>query len=416
VVGLRIGVFSDTHVGRCIPSEVRELRRQAFRYAFSRAIDAFIEERVDCVIHAGDLFEKAYMTPGDSMFVKEELHRLVEELGLGESSIIVVRGNHDGTPERSALDYVKHPLARYLKVLGDRMLRGEVESLSLEEVTITALGYHPFIRAKFQVAKPLIEKALAKGGFRVLVLHSFIEGLQPIPPGCPSHSTIRLSDLKRLPVDLVVAGHYHGYVKPYPKPLVLTPGATEAINLTDEGPFGVYVIENGKPRFVEINRLYDICNLEVSSYGAVKPASWFISEVSKSLEAYRERLKALGKRGIARLSVKGITSDDAFELERKLKKIAESEATEPILHVVLVCEVSEMGSERVPLPSIPTMDEVLERVFQPLDQVMERVQELKNEVVSELEEYASERTHILIDSRRRRFVEEWVRLLEEVCR
>jgi len=412
---LRIGVFSDTHVGRCIPSEVRDLRREAFRYAFSQAIDTFIRERVDFVIHAGDLFEKAYMTPGDSMFVKDELHRLVEQLGLGDSSIIMVRGNHDGTAERSALDYVRHPLAKYLKVLGDRMLMGEVEQLSLDGVTVTGLGYHPFIRGKFEAAKPLIEKAFTREGFNILIVHSFVEGLHPIPPGQPLHSTIPLQELRELPVDMVVAGHYHGHIEPYKSPLILTPGATEAINLTDKGPFGIYIVEDGKPRFVEVQRLYEVGSLNVSSHDVVKPASWFLSEASRSLEGFRERLKASGRTGIARLAVEGVTSDDAFELERKLRRLAEDETSDPILHVMLICKVAEAGSGFTP-PAILTREEVLRRVFQPLDQVMDVVLELIEDVDAELEEHASERTHILTDARRRRFVERWIKLLEEVTR
>ena len=67
---LRIGVFSDTHVGRNIPRVLRDARRKAFRHAFKQAIDIFIENDVDYVIHAGDLFEKRSMTPDDAVFVK----------------------------------------------------------------------------------------------------------------------------------------------------------------------------------------------------------------------------------------------------------------------------------------------------------------------------------------------------------
>ncbi|MEM1552989.1 MAG: exonuclease SbcCD subunit D, partial [Candidatus Bathyarchaeia archaeon] len=66
---VKLGVFADTHVGRSIPNVISEHRRQAFRHAFSQAINIFIKERVEYVIHAGDLFEKRSMTPSDSLFV-----------------------------------------------------------------------------------------------------------------------------------------------------------------------------------------------------------------------------------------------------------------------------------------------------------------------------------------------------------
>ncbi|MEM3747998.1 MAG: metallophosphoesterase, partial [Thermoproteota archaeon] len=125
---MKIGVFADTHIGRNIPREVGELRRKAYRHAFTQAINIFVKEKVECVIHLGDLFEKRSMMSEDSVFVKEELQRLVnsirEEHG-GEVSVFLIRGNHDGALDNNALDFVKHPLAKYLKVVGEAAIRGE---------------------------------------------------------------------------------------------------------------------------------------------------------------------------------------------------------------------------------------------------------------------------------------------------
>ncbi|MBS7622778.1 metallophosphoesterase, partial [Candidatus Bathyarchaeota archaeon] len=99
---MKIGVFADTHVGRCIPRAIGDLRRQAYRHAFTEAVNIFIKEGVDHLIHGGDMFEKRSMTPAESLFVKDELQRLADSIGDLHSKhvkIFMVRGNHDGTAE-----------------------------------------------------------------------------------------------------------------------------------------------------------------------------------------------------------------------------------------------------------------------------------------------------------------------------
>ena len=145
--GLRIGVFSDTHVGRNIPRVLRDARRRAFRHAFKQVIDIFIENDVDYVIHAGDLFEKRSMTPNDAVFVKWEFYRLaktIEERSGKRIEIITVRGNHDGSPSSSALDFITHPMAEYFKVIGEKTLEGVEEAYVGDGLNVIGMGYHPY--------------------------------------------------------------------------------------------------------------------------------------------------------------------------------------------------------------------------------------------------------------------------------
>src|SRR5271157_3308937 len=146
---IKVGVLSDTHVGCAVPKVIGDLRREAFRKAFSTAIDAFIAENVEYVIHCGDLFERRTMTPQDSVFVKNEFQRLVDSLH-GQIKIFIVRGNHDGTTENSSLDYVKHPLAEYFTVLGDGSLKGSPELFDDGVMAVQGLGYTPYPAVKLE--------------------------------------------------------------------------------------------------------------------------------------------------------------------------------------------------------------------------------------------------------------------------
>lgn len=88
---IRIGVFSDIHVGRNIPRVLGDAGGKAFHHAFKQAVTVFVGEKVDYVLHGGDLFEKRSMMLEDAVSVKEELYRLIKESGKNVE-IIVVRG------------------------------------------------------------------------------------------------------------------------------------------------------------------------------------------------------------------------------------------------------------------------------------------------------------------------------------
>jgi DNA repair exonuclease SbcCD nuclease subunit len=184
---LKIGILADTHVGRNIPRVVGDLRREAYRYAFAKAMNILINENVDYVIHAGDLFEKRSMSSDDSMYVKNEFQRLIDSIKAKSGKdvqILVVRGNHDGTLDNNALDYVEHPLAKYLKVIGDETLRGKPEIFDDGTLSAVAVGYTPYIASRFKEIKQTIEDSLSKASNEpFLILHTFISGYHELPPG-----------------------------------------------------------------------------------------------------------------------------------------------------------------------------------------------------------------------------------------
>ncbi|MEM2962282.1 MAG: metallophosphoesterase [Candidatus Bathyarchaeia archaeon] len=415
----KIGVFSDTHIGRCIPRAVGELRRMAYKHSFTQAINIFIDEGVDCAIHAGDLFEKRSMTPEDSVFVKEELQRLVDSIHdrYGKDlEIFMVRGNHDGTYESNALDYVRHPLAGYLRVLGDNPLQGLEEEHNFGGLKIAGMGYHPYISGRFREIKPLIRKAFARGdGLKLFIIHNFVEGYHPIPPGTPPHNLLAIGDLTGLGADIVVSGHYHGRLKPVTRDgmMILTPGATEAVDLSDEGPFGVYILEDGEARFRSINPLHEIRNVKVSSKGALKPPRWFIDKALEEVERYTSSLRERGVNGILRLVLTGLTDGDPYDIEDKLAPLLSEvrEETPKLLHVDLVNRV-EAVHHRVPLPALGGGLEYASEILKPLGSSAQEALKIVEEVGLALDERASQRTGLLTGSDRSTFVEKWIKILE----
>jgi DNA repair exonuclease SbcCD nuclease subunit len=413
---LKVGLIADTHVGRNIPRVVGELRREAYRHAFSKAIDIFVEEGIDYVIHAGDLFEKRSMTPSDSLFVKNELHRLVasiKEKWRKNVKIAVVRGNHDGTMDNSALEYVRHPLAEYFKVLGDELLKGKMELFKEEELSIVALGYHPYIASKFEELKPIVKESLSKAsGKRFLVLHAFIRGYHDIPPGIPKHSTLALSDLEDLEADIVVCGHHHTKKEPIKihDKYFITPGATDAIDLADEGKYGVFIMENSSYKFIPIEPLHEIHNIKVSSQGAIKPLEWFIKEAKAKLDSYASSLSS--KMSIVRLVLEGKSTEDPFKLDAELRMLETKlkEVKPSILYIQIENNVESI--EQSFITPMGGQDAFIIEAMKPLGDLVSEAISIAKEVEDILDEKGSQKTGLLMPSDREPFIKKWVDILK----
>ncbi|OYT67903.1 MAG: hypothetical protein B6U65_01555 [Candidatus Wolframiiraptor sp. EX4484-121] len=417
--GLRIGVFSDTHVGRNIPRVLRDARRRAFRHAFRQAIDIFIENDVDYVIHAGDLFEKRSMTPDDAVFVKWEFYRLVkkvEERSGKKIKIIAVRGNHDGSPLSSALDFITHPMAEYFQVIGEGILEGVKEAYVGDGLSVIGMGYHPYARRKFQEASEILREIEADG-YRILILHNYVEAVHDIPPQTPEHSVIRLEDLERLDVDLVITGHHHerlGFKKTGGK-LFLIPGATEAIDLGERGPFGVYILDVEKSglishKFVELEPLQVIGVRRVVSDKPVE-LDWFRRRCLEEIESFALNLD---RDGILKLNVSGVVAGDEpfpqLGLQEEVQKLMER--YDKLIHVEISEDLSSMIRPDVRgVEGRISRDEIVREVFGVLGERAGEAAEIVEDVAMALDEKASERTGLLKELDRRKFSDRWLRFL-----
>jgi len=419
---MKIGIFADTHVGGCTPRAIGEIRREAYRHAFSQAINAFIEEGVDYLIHAGDVFEKRSMLPEDSVFVKEELQRLIDSINDKHSKDVMmfaVRGNHDGAPENNALDYIKHPLAKYLKIIGDGALQGKDEAQVHDGLRLVGVSYHPYISFKFENIKSNIKGSFSgEGVLKILVVHNFVEGYHPIPPGIPRHNFLTVHDFDDLGVDMIIAGHYHTRKEPAEENgmTLLTPGATEAVDLSDEGPYGVYILDGKRPiRFVPIKPLHEIRNIKISSKEAVKPTRWFIDNALAAVSSYASSLQRANTEGILRVVLLGMTDEDPYSMEQPLmSEFSKIRGASPkLLHIELVNRVENVR-QPVVLPALGGGAEFATEILKPLGSSTQEAVRIVEEVGTTLDEKASQKTGLLTGSDRMSFVTRWVDIFEKM--
>jgi len=416
---LKIGVFSDTHVGCAVPKAIGDVRREAFRKAFSTSINIFIQEKVAYVMHIGDLFERRTMLPEDSVFVKQELQRLVNGLN-GKVKILIVRGNHDGTVENSVLDYVKHPLAEYFIVLGEKSLVGEPEIFEDEKIAVQGLGYTAYPVARWSEIKAKVQEQFAKSKakYKFLLFHAFIERQLGLPLQVPKHQVLTFDQFVGLQVNYILCGHQH---KTTPMITVdgisvLTPGATEAVELSDESVHGVYILTlngEGKVDFKPITPLHKLKNIMCGSIGEKHDEEWY---VNNGLALAKNMIESnASDKLILRLLLEGTIEGDKYRVEDKISSaLALMRKDSPNIIYLEVKNDLNMPVISVELNLGELKSEVYSKVFETFsDEKKTGAIELAEEVESMLEEHASSVTGLLTDFHRRRVADKWKKILEE---
>lgn len=213
---MRILHTADTHIGA--RQYGLEERRADFSRAFQQVIEIALEEQVDAVIHAGDLFDDRYPSAED---LHETLQALFRLKGAGIPFLGVV-GNHEQRRGVQWLDlFAQLDLAVHLSE----------KPYELEGIQFYGMDY----AGRRMVRLPKVE-----GG--VLVCHQLLDKVG-------FDGELSLEDLLRTGAQYVLLGDYHEHRVWRDKGVLVTyPGSTERWNLSEREPRGVSLIDLGTGR------------------------------------------------------------------------------------------------------------------------------------------------------------------------
>jgi DNA repair exonuclease SbcCD nuclease subunit len=241
---------ADTHIGA--RQYGFEERRVDFSTAFQRVIDIAIDEKVDAVIHAGDLFDDRTPTAED---LHETLHALFQLKEAGIPFLGVV-GNHEQRRGVQWLDlFAKLNLAVHLGA----------EPYELAGVKFYGLDYS----GRREVKLPPINNG-------VLVCHQMLDRTQ-------SNAELHLNDLINCGAQFVLLGDWHEHeVWRQQNVLVTYSGSTERWSMAEERARGISLID------LESGRL-DRRELKTREF-------LYISEEEdpfKSIDAHRHQMKGI---------------------------------------------------------------------------------------------------------------------------
>lgn len=200
--------------------------RLATRVALGNLVDAAVEEQVDAVLLAGDIFDGDWPHYGTGVHFVSEMGRL-REAGI---PVVIVTGNHDAESK----------LTKSLRLPGNvRMLdTRKPQTVTFEDIGLAVHGQGyatPAVLEDLSIGYP----APAAGMLNVGLLHTSADGR----PGHERYAPCSVSALAQRGYDYWALGHVHHREVLHADPPIVFPGNVQGRGLRETGPKGATLIE-----------------------------------------------------------------------------------------------------------------------------------------------------------------------------
>lgn len=220
--------------------KLAELIGNATRQAFVNVIDLCLEEEVDALLLAGDLYDGEQTSMKTARFLAAQLGKLHE----AAIRVFIIRGNHD------ALSKITRELVLpdSVKVFGRRA----------EEITIDrGKSEIPVVIHGLSLAKPHAPKSLlpkykppVEGAINIGMMHTSLGGAQ----GHDHYAPCSIADLKATGFRYWALGHIHKRTVTEGRCTIVMPGIPQGRDISEAGPKSVSLVsvtEDGLMRVEE---------------------------------------------------------------------------------------------------------------------------------------------------------------------
>ena len=291
---MKFAHLADTHLGYRQFGLIE--REKDFYEVFGKVIDKIIEEKVDFVIHSGDLFETEKPSP---MALLEFQKGLLKLKGAG-IPVYAIAGNHDSVMRKGSI-----PPQVIFKKLGLKVISPINTNYMHDDVFIAGLPFYPASQSNVLKSKLVeLSKKAAEHEKSILVLHQGIDSYLNI------QYELEIGDIPDN-FNYYALGHIHKYIATdFGKGKLVYPGSSEVWK-TDElkdyringKGFVVVDLDGSKPQVKRvkidlprefIERSLDYKNLE------------------SGIEGIKETIKDFDKKPILKLEINDVESDTGF--------------------------------------------------------------------------------------------------------
>jgi len=248
-----IHLDSPLHGLTAYPDAPVELLRSATRDAFSSLIDIAIEERVDFVIIAGDLYDGTWRDHNTGIFFCKEMGRLKR----ADIPTFLLYGNHDAESEMTK----KLQLPDNVHCFSAR----EAQTFTLDDLKV-ALHGRSFKEKETTENLVTTYPRPIEGFFNIGVLHTALEGNSMHA----SYAPCSVAELHSKGYHYWALGHVHDYSIWRGDSTIVFPGNLQGRNIRETGRRGAVLVSVEDGFSVTITRLYvdvlqwHVLNVDVS--------------------------------------------------------------------------------------------------------------------------------------------------------
>ncbi len=271
-----------------------DLIGNATRRAFIRIIDLCLDEQVDALLLAGDLYDGHQTSMKTARFLAEQVRRL-HEAGI---NAFIIRGNHD------ALSRITKELTfpDSIKVFG-----GRAEAVTIDRsnsdfpVTIHGLSF-----AQPHAPESLIGKykPTVEGAINIGILHTSLAGA----PGHDLYAPCSLADLVATGFNYWALGHIHKRSVVEGRCAIVMPGMPQGRDINEAGSKSVTLVTIADDRSIRIEeRITSITQFERVCVDVTHIDSWtvLVREIGRSVEQARHGVSS--EQLVVRLRLTGAT-------------------------------------------------------------------------------------------------------------
>ncbi|EOP57913.1 MULTISPECIES: metallophosphoesterase family protein [Bacillus] len=212
-----------------VPSSVWERMKQSTFQSFERIIDKAIQERVDFVLLAGDLYDAETRSLRAQVFVREQMKRLSQY----EIPVYIIHGNHDHLGGSwAAIEFPENvhvfaePYVEEKPFYKDGELLASIYGFSYLQQAVTD-------NMTAQYAK------MSDAPFHIGMLHGSVEG----DAEHNRYAPFQIRELKEKGFDYWALGHIHKREILAEEPYIIYPGNIQGRHRKETGEKGAYLVE-----------------------------------------------------------------------------------------------------------------------------------------------------------------------------
>ena len=274
--------------------DLAELIGNATRRAFVRIVDLCLDEQVDALLLAGDLYDDNQTSMKTARFLAEQIRRLHE----ANIRTFIIRGNHDAmckiTKELTFPDSVK--------VFG-----GRAEAISIDRTNRdTPIAIHGLSFAHPHAPESLLPRYAApiQGAVNIGLMHTSLAGAA----GHDLYAPCSIADLQIAGFQYWALGHIHKRAVVNSGCAIVMPGMPQGRDINEAGAKSVTLVTIGDDRSVHLaEHVTSLAQFErvVVDLSAVEDWRDMVGVVAEALE--RARDEAVSEHLVARLRITGAT-------------------------------------------------------------------------------------------------------------